>query len=263
MLFLQKIRENKLNYAVKGVCLVLGVFLAIASIQLWVSSGILLLIPFLLLGFWKGREKLRDFLVVLVFLLVIVWQLPNMIMIGMHGQLIGENIPLLGLVFVLHILHFYKRIPQPFLVYGLCLLVVGALKTKFMFLAVPFLLMGLLDKELKEGLSIPKLKIERIPVLAFCVLFSVGWVFMGVSAYPTGPDVQEMKEAIKLSEDLNIPLYNDWGDGWMLISLGYDANYYMSPPQPDFNTLKRPFVAWSIEEIVGCERISKRTQQCN
>jgi hypothetical protein len=149
------------------------------------------------------------------------------------------------------------------LVYGLCLLVVGALKAKFMFLAVPFLLMGLLDKELKEGLSIPKLGIERIPVLAFCVLLSIGWIFMGVSSYPTGVDVQEMREAIQLSKDTNQLLFNDWGDGWLLISLGFDTNYYMSPPEPDFNSLKRPFVAWSLEEIVGCERISKRTQQCN
>jgi hypothetical protein len=149
------------------------------------------------------------------------------------------------------------------LVYGLCLLVVGALKAKFMFLAVPFLLMGLLDKELKEGLSIPKLGIERIPVLAFCVLLSIGWIFMGVSSYPTGVDVQEMREAIQLSKDTNQLLFNDWGDGWLLISLGFDTNYYMSPPEPDFNSLKRPFVAWSLEDIVGCERISKRTQQCN
>jgi hypothetical protein len=106
-LFVQNVNKKSTFSAFSLICLGLSVSLALASITLWVSSGILLLIPFLLLDFWKGREKIRDFLVVLVFLLVIVWQLPNMIMIGMHGQLISENIPLLGLVFILHILHFY------------------------------------------------------------------------------------------------------------------------------------------------------------
>jgi len=243
--------------------LILSVLLACFSVVLWFPSVfVLVLACFLLpLPVWLSYGVLLLGLVVFVF---DKWGY----VVGSFTQSIGlnavaEEIPLVGLVFVLHLLHFYKKIPLPLKYYGWFLLLLGALKSKYMFLAVVPLIMGLMVKEKESGLSIPKMGIEKIPTLAFCLLLVSGWFVMGLSMYPTQSDLLEMQQAIDLARSQNQPLYNDWGDGWMLESLGYHAYYKISPPQPDWNNLKRPFVAWSIENISGCERTNKRTQQCN
>jgi hypothetical protein len=181
---------------------------------------------------------------------------------GIGVNAVSEEIPLVGLVFILHILHFWKRIPKPLFLYGLLLLFLGALKSKYMFLAVPFLIAGLLDKYLKEGLHIPKLGMNNLPLIPVSMFLLVGWVVMVSFAYPTGSDMSEMKQAIELHNTTNIPLYNDWGDGWTFVSLGYDTNYKISYPNPDWNKLQRPFLAYSKTEL-GCEHITTKIQKCN
>jgi len=244
--------------------LFLSVLLAVFSVILWFPSVFVLLLALFLLPIpvWLSYGVL---LLGLLGLLVTKWgYLVGSFTQGIGVNAVSEEIPLVGLVFILHVLHFYKKIPMPLLFYGIFLILLGALKSKYMFLAVLPLMMGLLWKELNEnGLSIPKMGIEKIPVLAFCGLLGVGWFFMGLNMYPTQSDLSEMSYAISLANDNNLELYNDWGDGWMLVSLGYDTNYKISYPNPDWNNLPRPFIAWSQEKIIGCEIKGKHTQTCN
>jgi hypothetical protein len=241
----------------------LACFMACFSFILWQPSVFVLGLAVFLLYI----PVLWQYLVLLLGGLVLLFNKVSYLM-GSFTQGIGvnavsEEIPLVGLVFILHILHFYKKIPFPVIFYGWFLLLLGALKSKYMFLAVLPLIMGLLWKELNEkGLSIPKMGIEKIPVLAFCALLGIGWFFMGLNMYPKQTDLNEMQSAINLANELNVHLYNDWGDGWMLVSLGYDTNYKISYPNPDWNNLSRPFVAWSKEEILGCNKVTKKTQLC-
>lgn len=183
---------------------------------------------------------------------------------GIGGNAVSEEIPLVGLVFVLHILHFYKKIPFPITWYGIFLILLGALKSKYMFLAVLPLLMGLLSKELQSGLSLKKelFGIKEIPVLYVCFILMVGWFLMGLNMYPTQTDLNEMKYAVSYSLDTNQQLYNTWGDGWTFVSLGFDSNYKISPPNPDWNNLQRPYLAWSKTKLLDCNSITKTIQQC-
>jgi len=243
--------------------LFLSIFLAVFSVILWFPSiFILLLAVFLLdlpllwyylflgIGFIIGLSQYLGYVLGSFNFNPLTW--------------VSEEIPLVGLVFILHILHFYKKIPLPLKYYGWFLLVLGALKSKYMFLAVLPLVFGLLAKELESGLSLKMemFGIKEIPVLYVCLILMVGWVVMGLSMYPTQSDLNEMKRAVSYSLDTNQQLYNDWGDGWMLVSLGYDTNFKSSFPNPDWNSLPRPFVAWSKEKIVGCVLKGKRTQYC-
>jgi hypothetical protein len=183
---------------------------------------------------------------------------------GIGVNAVSEEIPLVGLVFVLHVLHFYKKIPFPITWYGIFLILLGALKSKYMFLAVLPLLMGLLFKELESGLNLKKelFGIKEIPVLYCCFILMVGWFLMGLNMYPTQVDLNEMKQAIDIAVTEQLPLYNDWGEGWTFVSLGFDSNYKISPPNPDWNSLDRPFVAYSKTKILDCNAITKKIQYC-
>ena len=148
--------------------------------------------------------------------------------------------------------------------YGVFLIVLGALKSKYMFLAVLPLILGLLSKELSEGLSLKRelFGVKEIPVLYVCFILMFGWFLMGLNMYPTQTDLNEMKYAISYSLDTNQLLYNTWGDGWTFVSLGFDSNYKISPPNPDWNNLQRPFLAWSKTKLLDCNFISNTIQQC-
>lgn len=105
--------------------------------------------------------------------------------------------------------------------------------------------------------------IKEIPVLYICAILLIGWVVMGVSAYPTQSDLMDMKTVISVAEKDGVKLYNDWGDGWIFVSLGYDTNYKMSIPNPDWNKLERPYMAWSTDELYNCTKLKKRFWVCN
>lgn len=242
------------------VFFVLCVF--VASILVWSPS---LLVWSMLPLFFIGKRWFNVYLVGLVlvgFLLVFPYLLHSFSQ-GIGVNAVSEEIPLVGLVFVLHILHYWRKIPYPFTVYGVLLLGLGCLKAKYMFLATPFLIAGLFDKYLREGLHIPKLGIHNIPLIPVAVFLLVGWVVMVQFAYPTLSDMSEMKQAIDMHEQTGIPFYNDWGDGWAFVSLGFDTNYKISYPNPDWNNLEKPFLAYTKEELFGCLKLTKKIQQCN
>ena len=139
------------------------------------------------------------------------------------------------------------------------LVVIGTLKSKYMFLATPFLLMALIKKEKVEGLIFNN---KKLPVKMFVVIFGIGWMISGVNLAPTQMDLQEMNKAIQLAKDNNMVLLNDWGNGWAFQYLDYNTNYKSSYPNPDYNNYPRPFVAYTIEKIPLCERVASKTVIC-
>jgi len=174
-------------------------------------------------------------------------------------KVVAEEIPLVGLIFILHIVHFVKRVPKELLLYSILLLGVGLLKSKYIFLSVPFIVLGLMQKENEEGLI---LRGDKLPLIPICCLCLVGLVIMSPFLYPTQTDLKEMRETIQLSKDLNVPLYNSWGEGWIFTYLGVETKYKISYPDPDWNNIKPPYVAYSKNEDLNCEKVNTHTYLC-
>lgn len=236
--------------------------LFITSILLWLPS---VFVWFLIFFKSKLQSNLKNIILVLTIVVLSIfygWYFIHSFTQGIGENAVAEEIPLVGIVFVLHIIHFWKKIPQPFTFYGIILLIMGLVKSKYMFLATPLLIIAVLDKHLKEGLSIPKIGLNKIPLVGFSMFLLVGWVVMIQFTYPLQSDIDEMKFAIQYSRDNNLPLYNDWGDGWTFEYLEFETKYKVSYPNPDWNNLDKPFVAYTKQDLLGCEKLAKKTQQC-
>jgi hypothetical protein len=259
-----EVYRNKPHLSV--ITLLLCISCAIFSVLFW--TGSLILVPIFALIYLKNLRWIK-WVVIYSILIFLLFQTNSIInsfaSLLFPEKWIAEEIPFVGLIFILHILHTYKYIPIKFKLYGIFLLCFGAVKAKFMFLAIPLLLIGLLDKQIKSGLVLKKeiMGIKEIPVLYICGILLIGWVIMGVSAYPTQNDLMDMKQGIQLAKDQNITLYNSWGDGWMFVSLGFDTNYKSSIPNPDWNNLQRPYLAWSQNDLYNCTKIKNRIWKCD
>jgi len=261
MVFLTK------NNIIRIIALFLSVCLFYIAFQLWTAS---ILISFLAVVLLLDRFELNKFQPAWFFLVIIgflffQWSYLVRSFNFDFIMLVAEEIPLIGLVYIIHVLHFWKKIPQPFLLYGLLFLGLGILKSKYLFLATPFLLMGLIQKEKSVGLWLESKrfsnKIEIVPVV-FVVVFGFGLILSGVSMFPTQIDFVEMQQAIDFATDNNIPLVNEWGSGWYFVYLGFETKYKIGPPDPDWNNLDKPFVAYSRDFDLNCSKISKNTWLC-
>jgi hypothetical protein len=173
-------------------------------------------------------------------------------------NLIGEEVPLIGLVFIIHIITFVKFVPRKYLPYTIILLTIGLVKVKYMFIATPLLLLGLIIKDEKIGIYFRKDKLPLIPIAIFCL---IGLTLMSPFLYPTQNDVQEMREAIQLTKDYNLPLRNDWGDGWTFEWLGQKTKHKISN-HTDLNFEGTGFIAYTNKDLNHCEKVSSKTFIC-
>lgn len=168
-----------------------------------------------------------------------------------RAGLVSEEMLGFGVPWIALMLPFILDIPKKLRLPAIFLLIMGFVKAKFMLFAVPFLAFGVVeaDEKFRHHRWWPN-------------LFVVGFVFVCVfsfMAFYTAPNTQDfvqINEAIKLSQDLNVPLYNDWSIGWWVYYLGYPTTYRGGYPNPDWNNLERPFVALTKEEL-PCEKINK------
>jgi hypothetical protein len=230
--------------------------IGIVSVLIWSASLLLLPIALLLLPIKLGWKTLLTVLVFLGFILFKWGYILNSFNLFHPAGLISEEIPLLGLVFVLHIAHFWRKTPQPFALYGTFLFIFGAIKAKYMFLATPFLLMAVIQKEKSVGLFLGKVKFPIHPLI-FCAIFGISLVIMATNLYPIQTDLKEIKDLIQISGDQNIPIYNDWGTGWLFVYEGYNTRYKASrQPGFDWNELKKPYLAYSTTDL-PCNKIPK------
>lgn len=258
-LFTLYLKVDKLS--LKLISLGLAISVGIISINLWFASILILLSVFFMLPI-KSNYRIMGFLGILIIFLTLFhgYIFSSFNILVSTEKVIAEEIPFVGLIFIFHIVHFVKRVPKELFLYSLLILGIGLLKSKYIFLSVPFIVLGLMEKENSEGLI---LRGDKIPLIPVCCLCLIGLVFMSPFLYPTQLDLKEMQDTIKISKDLNIPLYNSWGEGWIFTYLGIETKYKISYPDPDWNNLSKPFVAYSKNIDLNCTKINTHSFNCS
>jgi len=248
------------KWHIKITSLFLACIIGFIAVLLW-NASILVLLACVFLLIKNQKQKILVFFGIITIFLIFFqgYVLSSFNILFSVEKVVAEEIPFVGLIFILHIVHFIKKVPKELFLYSILLLGIGLLKSKYMFLTIPFLVLGLMRKENEEGLII---RGDKIPLLPICCLCLVGLVFMSPFLYPTQVDLKEMKEAIQLSNDLNVPLYNSWGEGWIFTYLGVETNYKISYPDPDWNHLEPPYTAYSKTMDLNCEKINTYTYKC-
>lgn len=252
------------NKSLTGLfALFLAIITALISILFWFPSIFILPLAFFVLKLPNWVEK-----IVLLIIIVagIIFYGPyalhsfTQLVLFPSENMIAEELPIIGIVFILHIIHFRKNIPKNLYWYSIILIIIGLVKIKYMFIATIVLSIGLVVKELSQGLYIRQTKLPIVPLaIYFLILLLISSQFV----YPTQNDVTEINELIQKSNETKIPIYNDWGQGWLFESLGYETQYKISRPNPDYETLTRPFYAYTTQKINNCTQTSKRTFECN
>jgi len=253
----------------KALSMFLATILAFISVYLWFPSiFIVCLSVFMLLKDDKKSIYLTIGLILTIFATNTQYFFTSFnylpIFLNPNTKVVAEEIPLVGLIFIIHIIHFWKYIPKKILPYSLAIIGLGLLKSKYMFLATPLLIIGLIKKEKKEGITIyskrKKVK-ETIPVMFFVIILGLGWMVTGTQLAPTTQNLQDMNQAIIIAQDQNMILLNDWDYGWQLEYLGYHTKYKISYPNPDYNNYQKPFVAYTNKKL-DCNKISKKIFIC-
>lgn len=131
----------------------------------------------------------------------------------------------------------YRRMAAVFIILGL-------MAVKFMFFALPFLMMGtyeFLKRVEKRWSSFPYINYNLMKhMLVFCIFGLVVPYMMYSYLYlsvPLDDDFYMINKAAQISQDVNLPLTNDWGLGYWLLYSGYDTNRYggWTPGDDDYN----------------------------
>jgi hypothetical protein len=233
--------------------------MAFLSISLWSASILILFMGVYLINLNPRIEKAL-FLVGLATGIIIFhkYAISSFVMlVNSPGNLIAEEIPLVGIVFVIHLVTFIYFVPKKLLPYSILLLVIGLIKAKYIFLVTPFLILGLMLKHREKPINI---RGDKIPLFAISVFCLFGLVLSSLFLFPLQSDVKEIDEAIQLSYDLNFPIKNDWGDGWIFVWRGYETPYKISNGNvADFND--SDFVGYTKKEL-PCKKINTRTFIC-
>jgi len=114
-----------------------------------------------------------------------------------------------------------------------------------------------LSKHRKKPINI---RGDKIPLFAISVICLIGLILSSQFLYPLQSDIKEIDEAIQLSYDLNLPIKNDWGDGWIFVWRGYETPYKSSNGfTADFNDTN--FVGYTKKDL-PCNKINTRTFIC-
>lgn len=249
--------------SLKGLfCVFLAIIMALFSVLSWFPSLFILAIAFFLLEI-KQEHKQTIFLIGLIFFLIFFgkyffWNSISQLFL-FPNDLVSENMPFVGLVFILHIISFYKYVDKKFFAYSLFLIFLGLINLKYVFLASILLGVGLVNKEISGGIQT---KQGRIPLLPIAFLCLIGLTITSLYLFPTQSDVKEIDFAIQFAKDNNIVLVNDWGVGWLIESRGYQTKYKISRPNPDFNKIDKPFVAYTKKSL-DCEQLTEKVFNCS
>ncbi len=156
---------------------------------------------------------------------------------------IAEEMPIVGATPTILMWPFLDKVPKKWLLATLFLFIVGLIKVKYMFLAIPFLAMGLfvIDKSNKDLKILGRFDWPNLVLIALCC--SIAFGFMAFNSYPNQDQMTLYQEGIQLAHDNNLLLYNDWETGWYLEYLGFKTEYKSSYPNPDYNSISNRFVA--------------------
>jgi hypothetical protein len=99
------------------------------------------------------------------------------------------------------------------------------------------------------------LKNMRFLVLS-CLFFIVCWNLALIFQHPYPNELDLAKKFIL--DCKNQVCVNDWSPGWWIISLGGKSEYRGSPPEPDYNSIKRPYLAYTSQTLFECNLIESQ-----
>lgn len=86
----------------------------VLGVILWFPSIFIAVIPLFYVGFVRKHLNLLISIGLIALFIVYGWYFIGSFTQGVGENAVAEEIPLVGIVFVLHIIHFWKKIPQPF-----------------------------------------------------------------------------------------------------------------------------------------------------
>lgn len=182
---------------------------------------------------------------------IALFNLQKLITYAFNGNIlskqpIAEEMFLVGAAPTLFLWPFLDSTPKKWLLPTLFLFFIGLIKVKFMFLSVPFLCLGLfvLYDKIKNQKILGKYKTPNL--IFFCICASISFGLLATTMQPTQKDLDLIDYSIKASQELKTPLYNDWSYGWWIEYKGQPTEYKSSYPNPDYNSLKKPFLALTI-----------------
>lgn len=131
----------------------------------------------------------------------------------------------------------FRRIASVFVFLGL-------IAAKFMYFALPFLMMGAFEFFYRFEFRWEQWRYINYRlfknVLVFLIFFFIVPYMLFTTIYhavPSIDDFEMINKGIKISKDVNLPLKNEWGLGYWILYLGQDTNRFggWTPNDDDFN----------------------------
>jgi hypothetical protein len=194
---------------------------------------------------------------------IVFIKLNSLIQYALNGSIfsnqpIMEEMPIVGATPTIFLWPFLNKTPKGWLIPTIFLFIVGMIKVKYMFLAVPLMAMGLLviDNANQGQKILGKFKWPDLVLLGlFC---SASFGVMAYWSEPTSQQLTLVDLAIVLHKENGLPLYNDWSTGWWFENKGFHTNYKSSYPEPDYNSINKKYIAFTMYDInKSCEEKAK------
>lgn len=216
----------------KWVGTIIAFLILILSVQFWKASIILAIIPLALR--YKKENKTHKIIAFLTLasLGIYFYFIYNQIYI--FSSVNGETLPVIGFIFLLPLIIFWKQVPkniQPLSAFFIC---IGIIQFKFAYFAVPWLATGLtnyLNKNEKQ---------KKIIVATLFLLILIYTFLLFPNQFPTQQDEALADQAIKYSKSNQLPLYWSYDYKWLMVNKNkpmIDTNF---SAHTDWN---RPFTA--------------------
>jgi len=231
----------------------LSIFVGLGTVPVWLFTmgqfeNDIFAIPLIFFGFLCFFKKERLIGAGLLLLSTFFWLWPGYLTIvpgynALEGQLFsGLSLLFIGLFFLPFCFFIKSKLLKLFLIVFLFL---GLWSGKLTVLLVPFVVLGI--AQLLYILEEKGKSISFVLYIAFFMLIGLNIAFL--MQQPTFNDWENVGDVIKLSKDTNYPIYNDWSYGYWLRNKGYDTNYCSGGKELDYNSFKKPFIAFTQQEL--------------
>ena len=138
---------------------------------------------------------------------------------------VGENFPLLGAVYLLFYVFWFKHFRFYYFPLVIYFIIISLINAKFFILGVPIFALFLYDnmtkmpREHKEGL----VRFSLFIIIIFTILLSPFYQYP-----PSYNQHQAVQETIKLSSEIDKKFVNDWGLGHLFFYYGSETNNHSS-----------------------------------
>ncbi len=170
--------------------------------------------------------------------------------LGLFGALFGRTF--LGFLFIIPFFLIKKKF---FIIIGLLFTGFGLWSGHLTFFLIPIILLGI--AKTIEILSSKGYDTKNIilPCIILIICFNVA-LFL---SQPTSNDWLLVDSSIKLSEDTNYPIYNEWSYGHWLNFKGYDTEFKSGGVEHNYLEFEKPFVGLTYQDLsgLGCRQTNQ------